>query len=91
MINHISAEPGLGSVGGRTGSGVGAGFAPDPFPEFGQCVHKIARHDGAPFDATSAMRVPAGKEHLLKPGARVPVAYLVEDPTGTATIDWSRA
>ena len=22
--------------------GVGAGFAPDPFPEFGQCVHKIA-------------------------------------------------
>ena len=28
--------------------GVGAGFAPDPYPEFGQCVHKIARHDGAP-------------------------------------------
>lgn len=22
--------------------GVGAGFSPDPFPEFGQCVHKIA-------------------------------------------------
>ncbi len=22
--------------------GIGAGFAPDPFPEFGQCVHKIA-------------------------------------------------
>jgi photosystem II stability/assembly factor-like uncharacterized protein len=29
-------------------TGVGAGFAPDPYPEFGQCVHKIARHDGAP-------------------------------------------
>jgi hypothetical protein len=24
--------------------GVGAGFVPDPYPEFGQCVHKIARH-----------------------------------------------
>jgi hypothetical protein len=29
-------------------SGVGAGFAPDPYPEFGQCVHKMARHDDAP-------------------------------------------
>jgi hypothetical protein len=28
--------------------GVGAGFVPDPYPEFGQCVHKIARHDAAP-------------------------------------------
>jgi hypothetical protein len=28
--------------------GVGAGFVPDPFPEFGQCVHKIARHPSAP-------------------------------------------
>jgi photosystem II stability/assembly factor-like uncharacterized protein len=28
--------------------GVGAGFVPDPFPEFGQCVHKIARHRDAP-------------------------------------------
>jgi hypothetical protein len=29
-------------------AGVGAGFAPDPYPEFGQCVHKIARHEAAP-------------------------------------------
>lgn len=29
-------------------NGVGAGFVPDPYPEFGQCVHKIARHDDAP-------------------------------------------
>lgn len=29
-------------------SGVGAGFVPDPFPEFGQCVHKIAAHKDAP-------------------------------------------
>jgi hypothetical protein len=28
--------------------GVGAGFQPDPYPEFGQCVHKIARHPDAP-------------------------------------------
>ncbi len=28
--------------------GVGAGFAPDPYPEFGQCVHKIAGHADAP-------------------------------------------
>jgi photosystem II stability/assembly factor-like uncharacterized protein len=28
--------------------GVGAGFAPDPYPEFGQCVHKIVRHPKAP-------------------------------------------
>ena len=28
--------------------GVGAGFVPDPFPEFGQCVHKIAGHKDAP-------------------------------------------
>ncbi|HEY2954277.1 MAG TPA: sialidase family protein [Candidatus Eisenbacteria bacterium] len=28
--------------------GVGAGFQPDPYPEYGQCVHKIARHADAP-------------------------------------------
>jgi hypothetical protein len=38
--------------GGKTfapeNSGVGAGFQPDRFPEFGQCVHKIAAHPGRP-------------------------------------------
>src|SRR5258708_1831202 len=29
-------------------AGVGAGFQPDPFPEFGQCVHKIAAHPDRP-------------------------------------------
>lgn len=29
-------------------NGVGAGFVPDPYPEFGQCVHKIAAHKDAP-------------------------------------------
>jgi hypothetical protein len=28
--------------------GVGAGFVPEPYPEFGQCVHKIAGHPAAP-------------------------------------------
>ncbi|MFN0009479.1 MAG: WD40/YVTN/BNR-like repeat-containing protein [Planctomycetota bacterium] len=28
--------------------GVGAGFMPDPYPEFGQCVHKIAGHAEVP-------------------------------------------
>lgn len=28
--------------------GVGAGFMPDPYPEYGQCVHKIAGHPDAP-------------------------------------------
>ena len=28
--------------------GVGAGFVPDPYPEFGQCVHKIVGHADAP-------------------------------------------
>jgi len=38
------------STGGFQASnqGVGAGFNPDPYPEYGQCVHKIARHDDAP-------------------------------------------
>lgn len=28
--------------------GVGAGFVPNPYPKFGQCVHKIAGHNDAP-------------------------------------------
>lgn len=28
--------------------GIGAGFVPDPYPEFGQCVHKIAGHPNTP-------------------------------------------
>lgn len=38
--------------GGKTfvaaNAGVGAGFIPDPYPEFGQCVHKIAAAAGVP-------------------------------------------
>ena len=28
--------------------GIGAGFVPEPYPEYGQCVHKIAGHKDAP-------------------------------------------
>src|SRR5262245_58024476 len=44
---HYLSEDG-GSTFTACNKGVGAGFAPDPYPEYGQCVHKIARHDEAP-------------------------------------------
>ncbi|MFZ2491345.1 MAG: exo-alpha-sialidase [Thermoanaerobaculia bacterium] len=52
---HVGISTGghyISEDGGKTfvasNGGVGAGFTPDPYPEFGQCVHKIARHDAAP-------------------------------------------
>jgi photosystem II stability/assembly factor-like uncharacterized protein len=52
---HLGISTGghyLSDDGGKTfrasNQGVGAGFAPDPYPEFGQCVHKIVRHPKAP-------------------------------------------
>jgi len=39
---HYLSEDG-GDTFKASNQGVGAGFAPDPYPEFGQCVHKIAR------------------------------------------------
>lgn len=52
---HLGISTGghyLSEDGGETfraaNAGVGAGFVPDPFPEFGQCVHKIAPARGAP-------------------------------------------
>jgi photosystem II stability/assembly factor-like uncharacterized protein len=52
---HLGISTGghyLSEDGGKTftaaNKGVGAGFMPDPYPEFGQCVHKIARHPDAP-------------------------------------------
>ena len=44
---HYLSEDG-GETFRASNQGVGAGFAPDPYPEFGQCVHKIARHADAP-------------------------------------------
>ena len=52
---HLGISTGghyLSEDGGKTfapaNKGVGASFLPDPFIEFGQCVHKIARHPDAP-------------------------------------------
>ncbi len=52
---HLGISTGghyLSEDGGKTfapsNRGIGAGFVPDPYPEFGQCVHKIARHKDAP-------------------------------------------
>ena len=52
---HLGISTGghyLSEDGGQTfmaaNQGVGAGFTPDPYPEFGQCVHKIASHPAAP-------------------------------------------
>jgi len=52
---HLGISTGghyLSENGGQTfvaaNKGVGAGFTPDPYPEFGQCVHKMASHKDAP-------------------------------------------
>jgi photosystem II stability/assembly factor-like uncharacterized protein len=44
---HYLSEDG-GNTFKAANRGVGAGFVPDPYPEFGQCVHKIARHADVP-------------------------------------------
>jgi photosystem II stability/assembly factor-like uncharacterized protein len=44
---HYLSEDG-GNTFKAANQGVGAGFVPDPYPEFGQCVHKIVRHADAP-------------------------------------------
>lgn len=52
---HLGISTGghyLSEDGGKTfhpqNKGVGAGFSPDKYPEYGQCVHKIAAHPKAP-------------------------------------------
>jgi hypothetical protein len=44
---HYLSEDG-GETFTASNNGVGAGFLPDPYPEFGQCVHKIAGHPSVP-------------------------------------------
>lgn len=44
---HYVSEDG-GNTFKAANKGVGAGFTPDPYPEFGQCVHKIACHPDVP-------------------------------------------
>jgi hypothetical protein len=44
---HYLSEDG-GVTFNASNKGIGAGFVPDPYPEFGQCVHKIVSHKAAP-------------------------------------------
>ncbi len=44
---HYLSEDG-GTTFKPSNKGVGAGFTPDPYPEYGQCVHKIVGHKDAP-------------------------------------------
>jgi photosystem II stability/assembly factor-like uncharacterized protein len=44
---HYLSEDG-GATFKASNKGIGAGFVPDPYPEFGQCVHKIVGHKDAP-------------------------------------------
>src|SRR5260221_1697083 len=44
---HYLSEDG-GATLTAANKGIGAGLTPDPYPEFGQCVHKIAGHKDAP-------------------------------------------
>jgi len=44
---HYLSEDG-GVTFAASNKGIGAGFVPDPYPEFGQCVHKIVGHRDAP-------------------------------------------
>jgi hypothetical protein len=44
---HYLSEDG-GATFRAANVGVGAGFTPNPCPEFGQCVHKIVGHPNAP-------------------------------------------
>jgi photosystem II stability/assembly factor-like uncharacterized protein len=44
---HYLSEDG-GKTFNASNKGIGAGFVPDPYPEFGQCVHKIVGHKDAP-------------------------------------------
>jgi photosystem II stability/assembly factor-like uncharacterized protein len=44
---HYVSEDG-GKTFKPSNKGVGAGFSPDHYPEYGQCVHKIARHKDKP-------------------------------------------
>jgi hypothetical protein len=44
---HYRSDDG-GQTFAAANRGIGAGFVPDPYPEFGQCVHKIVAHRDAP-------------------------------------------
>lgn len=85
---HVGISTGghyLSEDGGETfqasNTGVGAGFTPDPYPEFGQCVHKIANHKGAP--GRMYMQNHGGWANWDGPGGRRPdIGVLRSDDHG---------
>ena len=68
---HYLSEDG-GATFEAANRGVGAGFVPDPNPEFGQCVHKITRHPMRPVASTC--RTPAAGRSGTAPADRVPTS-----------------
>jgi photosystem II stability/assembly factor-like uncharacterized protein len=44
---HYKSDDG-GATFAASNGGIGAAWSPVAYPEFGQCVHKIVRHEGAP-------------------------------------------
>ncbi len=77
--HYLSEDAGKSFAPANTG--VGAGFIPDPFPEFGQCVHKIARHPDAP--GRLYMQNHGGWAHWDGPGGPRPdIGVLRSDDRG---------
>jgi photosystem II stability/assembly factor-like uncharacterized protein len=78
---HYVSEDG-GNTFRASNAGVGAGFSPDPYPEFGQCVHKIVRHPDAP--GRLYMQNHGGWGEWDGPGGRRPdIGVLRSDDYGT--------
>lgn len=77
---HYMSEDG-GETFHAANQGVGAGFTPDPYPEFGQCVHKIAGHKDAP--GRLYMQNHGGWSEWEGPGGRRPdIGVLRSDDHG---------
>ena len=85
---HLGISTGghyLSEDGGRTfapsNKGIGAGFQPDPYPEFGQCVHKFVGHEDAP--GRLYMQNPGGWANWNGPGGPRPdIGVLRSDDYG---------
>jgi len=77
---HYLSEDG-GVTFAPSNEGVGAGFTPDPYPEYGQCVHKIAGHPDAP--GRLYMQNHGGWSEWDGPGGRRPdIGVLRSDDCG---------
>jgi hypothetical protein len=76
---HVAISTGghyLSEDGGETfnaaNKGVGAGFMPDPYPEFGQCVHKIVQSPDLAPGAIYHGRTNGGWAEWDGPGGKRP-------------------